>query len=391
MKKRLAIAIVALVIVFGGSLGFHFVKEAMIAKALANYEPPPATVSATSSKTVHWRPFLEAIGTLSSINGVQISNDLAGKVEKIDFHSGDTVKQGDLLIQLDTSQEEAQLAQFESKLELNKVQYKRARTLRKKGLNSKESLDVARSNYKSAQAQVKAEKAIIAKMAIKAPFAGQLGIRQVNLGQYLSPGTTIVSLNQLKPLYVTFTLPQSELAKVHLDQKIAVDVDAYPDKDFSGKITAVSPAVNEKSRTLQAQATIPNDKKLLKPGMFATIKVLADESEEKVVVPQTAISYSLYGDTVYVLKPVSEATAGATASQAAQSSAGQGRAHKGQKVYIAKQVFVKTSGQRGKLVAVSGIESGVKVVTAGQLKLHPDSRVVINNTIDLGKKRKLSQ
>lgn len=387
MKKRLAIAIVALFIVFGGSLGFHFFKEAMIAKAMANYRPPPAVVSSTESKTVHWRPYLQAIGSLNAVNGVNVSNDLAGKVEKIAFQSGDRVKQGDLLVQLDTSQQRAQLAQYQAQLELAKGKYRRACALRKKNLNSKQDLDTARSNYKSAQAQVAGEKAIIGKMTVTAPFAGRLGIRQVNLGQFLAAGTTIVNLEQLKPLYVTFTLPQADLPKLHLGQKIVADVDAYPERDFTGKITAVNPAVSEKSRTLQAQATIPNDNALLHPGMFAEIKVLADKIESKVVVPRTAINYSLSGDSVYVLEPAGEATGKSSAKGEGKAPGGNGG---GQTVYVAKQVIVKTGDQRGKLVAVTGIKAGAKVVTAGLMKLHQGSRVTINNEIDLEKKRKLT-
>lgn len=396
----MSIAVIALVIVFGGSLGFHFVKNAMIAKALAQFRPPPAVVSATKSKTVEWRPYLQAIGTLDAINGVQISNALAGKVVKIAFQSGDEVQQGQLLVKLDTSQEEAQLAQYQSQLILAKGKYERALALRKRNLNSKQDLDNALAAYKSAQAQVANEQAIINKMSITAPFAGRLGIRQINLGQYLAAGTTIVNLEQLSPLFVTFTLPQSDVPKLHLAQDVAVDVDAYPGQDFSGKITAINPAVNEQSRTLQAQATVPNDKKLLHPGMFASIKVLADQTESKIVVPQTAIDYSLYGDTVYVLEPVTQSTNGSAdksktakaeskGSGNAKSAAG-GAKQGGPTVYTAKQVFVKVQGQRGKLVAVTGIQAGVTVVTAGQIKLHPGSQVMINNSVNLEKKRELT-
>ncbi len=392
----MSIAVILLVIVFGGSLGFHFVKNIMIAKALAQFRPPPAVVSAAESKAVEWRPYLQAIGTLDAINGVQISNALAGKVVKIAFQSGDEVKQGDLLVQLDTSQEKAQLAQYQAQLTLAKGKYERALALRKRNLNSKQDLDNALADYKSAQAQVANETAIIDKMSINAPFDGRLGIRQVNLGQYLAAGTTIVNLEQLQPLFVTFTLPQSDVPKLHLGQAVAVNVDAYPEQDFAGKITAINPAVNEQSRTLQAQATIPNDKKLLHPGMFATIKVLADQTENKIVVPQTAIDYSLYGDTVYVLEPVTAnagkghpaqaGTAGGKKAKAAPGAAKQG----GPTVYTAKQVFVQVQGQRGKLIAVTGIKAGEKVVTAGQIKLHPGSQVMINNSVDLAKKRKLT-
>ncbi|MGH6714787.1 MAG: efflux RND transporter periplasmic adaptor subunit [Bradyrhizobium sp.] len=374
MKKRLAIAIVALLIVFGGSIGFHFFKNAMIAKALAGFRPPPATVSSAEATQVSWRPYMQAIGTLAAVNGVDVSNAIAGQVVKITFQSGDQVKQGQLLVQLDDSQEQALLQQYQAQTVLDKGKYQRALALRKKNLNSKQDLDTADANYKASQAQVAAEEAVIAKKSIRAPFDGLLGIRQVNLGQYVAVGATIVNLEQLTPLYVTFTLPQSALPKLYIGQDVAIDVDAYPKQDFSAKVTALDPAVNQQSRTVQVQATSPNKDKLLRPGMFANLKVLADKAEDKIVIPSTAIEYSLYGDSVYVLEPVSQATGGAGA----------------QTVYTAKQVFVKAGAQRGNLVAVTGLKLGDKVVTAGQIKLHPGSQVLINNDINLSKPGKLT-
>lgn len=396
-KTRFAIAmsitVIGLIVVFGGSLSFHFVKKAMIAQALAAYRPPPATISAATSKTVHWRPFLQAIGTLSAINGVEISNEVAGKVRKIAFHSGDTVKEGKLLVRLDISQEKAQLAQFKAQLQLAKRKYERQVTLSKKGLNSQQDLDTARAAYKKTQAQVKGEQALINKMTIESPFAGRLGIRQINLGQFLSPGTTIVQLTQIKPLHVTFTLPQADLSRVHTSQAVAVNVGAYSGQDFSGKITAISPVVSNQSRTLQVQATIPNNEALLRPGMFANIKIYADKTEKKVVIPQTAITYSLYGDTVYVLKPLKQ-TSGKnkkSSGKAPETTEGKKQAKRqGQTVYSVKQVIVQPGIQRGKLIAVTGLKPGVKVVTAGQLKLHTGSRAMINNDVSLGKNRNLS-
>ncbi|MGH8427378.1 MAG: efflux RND transporter periplasmic adaptor subunit [Gammaproteobacteria bacterium] len=393
MKKRLAIAIVGLIIIFGGSFGFHFFKDAMITKALANYRPPPATVSAASAKQVEWRPYTQAIGTLSAVNGVDVSNAIDGKVLKIAFHSGDEVKQGQLLVKLDTSQEQALLEQYQAQAILNKGMYQRAEALRKKNLNSKQDLDTALANYQSAQAQVAGEQAVIDKKTITAPFAGQVGIREVNLGQYIAAGTAIVNLEQLTPLYVTFTLPQADVPKLHLNQNVAIDVDAYPNRDFAAKITAIDPAVNDQSRTVQVQATSPNPDKLLRPGMFANLKVLADQSEKKIVIPATAINYSLYGDSVYVLEPVGQATNAnkppqAGASTGNKSSAGTGAG--GQTVYTAKQVFVNAGEQRGKLVAVTGIKLGDQVVTAGQIKLHNGSQVLINNEINLGMHGKLT-
>ncbi|MGH8224705.1 MAG: efflux RND transporter periplasmic adaptor subunit [Gammaproteobacteria bacterium] len=386
MKKRLAIAIVALLIIFGGSIGFHFFKDAMIAKALAGFRPPPATVSAAEATQVSWRPYMPAIGTLAAVNGVNVSNAIEGQVVKITFQSGDEVKQGQLLVQLADSQEQALLQQYQAQTVLNKGKYQRALALRKKNLNSKQDLDTAAADYKASQAQVAAEQAVIDKKSIRAPFDGLLGIRQVNLGQYVAVGATIVNLEQLTPLYVNFTLPQSALPELHIGQDVAIDVDAYLKQDFSAKITAIDPAVNDQSRTIQVQATSPNTDKLLRPGMFANLKVLADKSEENIVIPTTAIEYSLYGDSVYLLEPVSQATGGAKSSAGATASPQMG----GQTVYTAKQVFVKPGAQRGNFVAVTGLKLGDKVVTAGQIKLHNGSQVLINNEIDLNKPRKLT-
>lgn len=382
MKKRLlsVLIIAGLVVVFGGSFGFHFFKTKMIAEALAKFRPPPQTVSAVSAKEVSWRPYIEAIGTVSAVNGVNISSELAGKVVKIDFQSGDGVHKGQLLVQLDDSQEQALLHQYQAQEALNKSIFDRALALRKQNLNSKQDLDTAREQYAMSQAQVAQERAVIAKKAIRAPFDGVVGIRQVDLGQYLTAGETIVNLEQLRPLYATFTLPQSDVPRLHLKQDVVATVDAYPNREFSGTVTAINPAVNQQSRSLQIQATLPNEQELLRPGMFANIKVFGDSNLQVTVVPATAINYTLYGDSVYVLEKEPPA-GGATASAPAQATHAKGAPS----LYTAKQVFIKTGEQRGDLVAVTGVKPGDLVVTAGQIKLHSGSRVLINNSVDLEK------
>ena len=382
-KRRLypVLAGLGMLVIFGIFGGIKACSIMGMIKAYANYQPPPETVSATAAKQEQWRPYVEAIGTLTAVNGVDVSSELAGKVVKIAFHSGDKVKQGQLLVQLDDSQEQALLRQYQAQEALNKSTFERALELRRKNLNSKQDLDNAREQYRMSQAQVAQEKAVIAKKAIRAPFDGIVGIRQVNLGQYVTAGQTVVNLEQLSPLYVTFTLPQSEVPKLHLKQDVAASVDAYTGQEFSAAVTAIDPAVNEQSRTVQVQATLPNDKNLLRPGMFASLKVLSDQSNEQIVVPATAVTYGLYGDSVYVLTK-EKAAAGATAAAPAKSTAGSG---KQQTVYTAKQVFVKVGEQREDKVAVTGIKPGTLVVTAGQIKLHNGSRAVINNDIDLEK------
>jgi len=367
--------------VFGGIKAFSIMG---MIKAFANAGPPKTTVSAAPAIQAEWRPAIQAIGTLTAINGVNVSSELAGKVIKIDFQSGDNVKQGQLLVQLDDSQEQALLQQYRAQEKLDKSNFDRALSLRKKNLNSKQDLDNASAQYEMSRAQVAQEKAVIAKKAITAPFTGVVGIRQVNLGQYVSAGTSIVNLEQLDPLYVTFTLPQADVPRLHLKQDVEIHVDGYPGKTFKAKLTAINPAVSDQSRTLQAQATVPNTDQLLRPGMFANLSVLSDNSNQVVAVPSTAITYTLYGDSVYVLEPQKTPAGGSKTASAAQT-ADQGGKQSAQTVYTAKQVFIKVGQTHDGMVEVSGIKPGTLVVTAGQIKLHPGALAVINNSVDLSK------
>lgn len=355
-------------------------------KAYAHMKPPAIAVSATAAKPMSWRPSIQAIGSVTAVNGVDVSSELAGKVTSINFQSGDEVKKGQLLVQLDDAQEQALLQQYQAQAVLNKGKYERAQALRKKNLNSRQDLDTALANYQSAQAQVAQEKAVIAKKAIRAPFSGVVGIRQVNLGQYVNAGTTVVNLEQLNPLYVTFTLPQSDVPHLHVKQAVELTVDGYPGKTFKGTLTAINPAVNDQSRMLQAQATVPNPDHELHPGMFANVRVLGDTHQHVVAVPKTAITYTLYGDSVYVLNKQNAAPAGTTAGAPAPATGGSSAGKGGEKTeYTAKQVFIQVGQTRNGLVAVTGIAPGTLVVTAGQIKLHPGATAVINNSVHLSK------
>ncbi|MDN5863978.1 MAG: efflux RND transporter periplasmic adaptor subunit [Gammaproteobacteria bacterium] len=391
MKKRIAIAFIGILIVLAIFAGIKACSIMGMIDAFANYRPPPTTVAASAAKQVQWRPYIEAIGTMEAVNGVHVSSAIAGKVVKIAFQSGEHVEKGALLVQLDASEEKAQLAQFQAQRNLAHGKYQRALAMHKKNLTSDQELDTARASYKGAVAQVAAITATIDKKSINAPFAGVLGIREVNLGQYLSPGTAIVNLVQLRPLFVTFTLPQGAVPELHPGQEVVLTLDAYPGKQFQGEVTAINPSLNHQSRTIEVQATISNQQELLHPGMFVNVRVLAKEAQKQVVIPTTAISYSLYGDTVYVLTPAN-GTPGNAGKQAAPAATAKAPASGGgeQKVYVAKQVFVKAGTRRDKLVAVSGIDPGTMVVTAGQIKLHQGSRVVINNSIELTKERPLT-
>jgi len=405
-KRRLypLLALAAVVLVLGGLALFKYAQFRKAMTAFAGMQAPAITVSAAHASTVEWRPAIQAIGSITAVNGVNVSSELAGKVVSINFHSGEEVKKGQLLVQLDDSQEQALLRQYQAQETLNKSNFDRALSLRRKNLNSKQDLDNARTQYEMSRAQVAQEQAVIAKKAIRAPFSGVVGIRQVNLGQYVNAGTSIVNLEQLDPLYATFTLPQADVPKLHVKQDIALTVDGYPGKVFKGTLSAINPAVNDQSRMLQAQATVPNPAHELRPGMFANVQVLGAHSNKLVVVPTTAINYTLYGDSVYVLekeKPKAAADKSApapattvrkakTKATAATAATAGKPGKKSQTVYTVKQVFVKVGQIHGTMAAVTGVKPGTLVVTAGQIKLHPGSRAVINNSVDLSKTPELT-
>ncbi len=384
------IGILGVLLIFGGIKACSIMG---MMKAFANMKPPPVSVSAAPVAQTSWRPAISAIGTVTAVNGVNVSSELAGKVISIDFHSGDPVKKGQLLVQLDDSQEQALLHQYQAQEKLNKNNFDRALSLRKKNLNSKQDLDNARTQYEMSQAQVAQEQAVIAKKAIRAPFDGIVGIRQVNLGQYVNAGTAIVNLEQLDPLYVTFTLPQADVSRLHLKQDVALTLDGYPGKTFMGTLSAINPAVSEQSRTVQAQASVPNPKHLLHPGMFANLRVLSDNSKQVIVVPRTAITYTLYGDSVYVLQAQKDqsspsgqtAAKPSTATMAATAKTAAGAAMSSKTIYTAKQVFVHVGDTRNGMIEVTGLKPGMLVVTAGQIKLHPGASAAIDNSVDLSK------
>lgn len=362
MLKRSLYMLAAIVVVVA-VLGFIKYREirGAIAAAEANRPAPPA-VSTIKATVEDWQLRYHAVGSVMAVKGVTVSNELAGSITKIAFDSGDRVKQGALLVHLDTSTDEAQLKGLEAQAELARISLVRARDLRKNRTNSQAELDAAQSQYDSAVSAVDALKATIAKKIIRAPFSGVLGIREVNLGQYLAAGTPIVSLQALQPLYVNFTLPQQDFAELKVGQRVELKVDTYPNRTFTGKVTALNSEVDDATRNIQVQATLPNPDDLLRPGMFASVDVIRAEHDRFITLPQTAIVYNPYGDAVYVVKSAKGAN--------------------GKEMLTARQVFVKLGDTRGDQVAVtSGLEAGDVVVTAGQLKLRNGIPVEINNSV----------
>ena len=363
MTKRMVIMLIAVAIVFGGIFGFQAFKASMIKKFMTAMGSPPQTVSATKAAYGEWQPKLEAIGTLRAVKGADLSLDVPGVVASISFNSGDDVEQGAPLLKLRVEDDLAKLESLQAMAELSEIVNQRDQKQFKMQAVSQATLDTDAANLKNAKAQVVQQQAIIDKKFLRAPFAGHLGIRAVDLGQYLAAGTVIVTLQALDPIFVDFFLPQQAVDQVRLGQSVTVKIDAFKDQTFAGEISAINPKVDAGSRNVQIRATLKNPEHKLLPGMYATVDIATGSPQSYLTLPQTAITYNPYGDTVYVVD-----------SKAADAT--------GKPQLIARQTFVTTGPTRGDQVAVlKGIEEGDLIVTAGQIKLHNGSTILIDNSI----------
>jgi len=362
MAKRMVIMLIAVAVVFGAIFGFQVFKAAMIRKFIAAASSPPQTISAAKANISEWQPKIEALGSLRAVKGADLSLEVAGVVESISFNSGDDVEEGASLLTLRTA--DAKLHSLQAMAELSELNYERDQKQFKLQAVSQATLDTDAANLKNAQAQVAQQQAIIDKKLLRAPFAGHLGIRAVDLGQYLGPGTVIVTLQALDPIYVDFFVPQQAVDQIRLGQQVEIKVDAFKDKTFTGEISAINPKVETGSRNVQARATLKNPEHQLLPGMYATVDIATGAPRNYVTLPQTAITYNPYGDTVYVVIDGKEKSAD------------------GKPQLVARQTFVTTGPTRGDQVAVvRGVEEGDMVVTAGQIKLHNGSVVLIDNSV----------
>lgn len=360
MTKRMIAAAALLLLLFGGIFGWSAMKAYFTGQYFANFSPPPVTVSAREASLETWQPRIPAVGNLAAVNGVTISAEVAGRVEKIAFKSGTSVQQGDLLVQMDDSSEQAEIPGLRARVKLARQNLARAEQLAKQGLASAEQLDAAQSEYDQARSALAAREAIINKKRIVAPFAGELGIRKIDVGEYLQPGQEIVSLQSLDELYIDFTLPEQYIGRIRSGLPVEISTSAIPGERIGGQITAVSSDIDPNSHNFAVQATIPNPGHLLKPGLFANVSIEVGEPNERVTVPRTAISYTLYGDSVYVVKEDEGDT------------------------LKAEQRFVTLGEARdGNVAILEGVEAGEKVVTAGQLKLNDGATVNIDNSIEL--------
>jgi membrane fusion protein, multidrug efflux system len=331
---------------------------------------PPTTVSSVEVKQDDWPPIFSSIGTISAVQGATVSAELAGTVAEIKFENGGIAKKGDVLMRLDASSEEAQLKSSVADLELARSDLARARDLAARNVVSKAELDAAESKFQQKEGVVNNMRSMISKKEVLAPFDGQIGIRQVNVGQMITAGQQVVSLQALDPLYVDFALPQQNLPKLSPGLEVRVHTDVVAGSEFPGKLTALNSSVDPVTRNVTLQATIDNKDHALRPGMFAKIDVLLPDKQKTLVVPGTAVSYAPYGDSVFVIeKKKDEKT--------------------GKESQVLRQQFVRVGEARGDFVSITkGLEEGQQIVSTGVFKLRNGMPVVINN--DLAPKPELN-
>ena len=362
MLKRMFFML-AVVLVMVAGLGF--VKYRQIQTAIAqgsSFAPPPDAVTTVVARSETWPSTLNVIGTTAAIQGVTVSADLPGAVDKIHFESGQAVQAGDVLVELDTRQERAQMAAAESDRDLARINYQRDQELVKEGVVPKTQFDNSFAQQKSTEAKVGEIKAMIDRKTIKAPFTGILGIRQINLGQYLAAGQSIVSLQALNPIYVNFGVPQQQSSLVKIGRTLQLTSDDVPGVEFAGRVTALDSVVNEATRNIQVQATLPNPGGKLRPGMFVQVELRMGASRNVISLPASAINYAPYGDSVFVVADLKDP---------------KGKSYRG-----VRQQFVKVEGSRGDQVAVvSGLNAGDEVVSSGVFKLRNGAAVQVNNKV----------
>lgn len=363
MIKRMLIMLVLVGAVLGGLFGFKGFVNGKIKEAMAGMANMPQTVSAMKAESSDWQPKIDAVGSLRAVRGAELSLEVPGVVEEITFESGDQVKAGQVLLSLRKDDEVAKLQSLEASATLAQITYDRDVKQLKAQAISQAIVDNDEATLRNVKAQVAQQKAIVEKKTLRAPFDGKLGLRQVDLGQFLSAGTVIATLQSLDPIYVDFLLPQQAVAQVSVGEKVRAKVDAFPDRTFEGKITAINPKIETGSRNIQIRATLPNADQKLLPGMFATVELDTGTAQRLVTLPQTAVAYNPYGSLVYIVDD-------------------KGKTPEGKPQLVARQVFVTTGATRGDQVAIlKGVSDGDMVVTSGQIKLRNGVPVIVDNRV----------
>jgi membrane fusion protein (multidrug efflux system) len=364
MAKRMILMLVAVALLVG-ALGYFKLRQVQAAVKGGAFQPPPEAVTTIVAKRETWPSTLSVVGTMAPVHGVTVSADLPGTVDTITFDSGKFVHEGEVLVQLDTRQERAQLAAMEAQRDLAKINYDRMQQLVNEGVISRMEYDKSTAEQRQTEANVGEIKATIQRKTIRAPFSGILGIRQVNLGQYMSAGTAIVSLQALNPIYANFNVPQQVMSQMRPGQNVKISTDGASGHEYTGRVNALESTVDESTRNVQVQATLANPENKLRPGMFVQVEVGVGAQRSLFPLPASAINYAAFGDSVYIVTDL---------------KGPDGKTYRG-----VRQQFVKIAGARGDQIGiVSGLNQGDEVVTSGAFKLRNGAAVAVNNKIQPG-------
>jgi len=361
MAKRIFLTLGVAVVVIA-ALGYFKTRQIQAAVKANSFQPPPTAITTVVARQETWPTTLSVVGTMVAIHGVTVSADLPGTIDKINFDSGRPVQQGEILVQLDTRQERAQLAAVEAQRDLAKINYARYEELQRQGVISKQDYDKAMADQKQTEANVGEIRATIERKTIRAPFSGVLGIRQANLGQYLAAGSAIVPLQSLNPIYVNFSVPQDVLSQVKVGDNVQLTTENLTGLQFTGRVNALDSIVDQATRNVQVQATLANPEGKLKPGMFVQVEVGVGAKRSVLPLPASAISYAPFGDSVFIVTDL---------------KGPDGKTYRG-----VRQQFVKVEGSRGDQVGVvTGLNPGDEVVTSGVFRLRNGAAVAVNNKI----------
>ena len=361
MARKIGLAVFIVLLVTGVLVGVKALQVRKLVEMGKSYAVPPESVSSFVTKQEKWQGTLNAIGSITAVQGVNVTTEVPGLVRDILFEPGGVVSKGDLLVRLDTSSEEAQLRAVKAQWELARLNLDRERKLREENMVSQSELDTAEATMKQTEANADNIKAIIDKKTIRAPFSGRLGIRLINVGQYLDTGKPIASLQSLTPVYAEFWLPQQDLAKLKTGMQVRLTTDAVTNRQFQGALTVINPDLDPATRSVGLQATFDNADQLLRPGMFARVEVLLPEEKDVLVIPITSVLSAPYGDSVYVIET----------NSAPQTSAG---------ALVVRQQIIRTGATRGDFLSVeAGLKPGERIASSGVFKLRNKMSVVENN------------
>ena len=351
LVRRMLLMAAILAVLFGALYGFNRFRQQAISQFFASNRPPPVPVLAVPARSEPAPQTLIGLGSLAAVRQVVVSPEVSGRVTKILFQPGQRVKADETLVQLSDATEQADLQRFRAQARWAEASLGRAQTLSSREFGPRASVDQWQAQLDQARAEIQKVQALIAQKLVRAPFDGELGVRQVDLGQYLSAGAPIVTLTDLDTLFVNFTLPEQARSRIALEQRVRLTVDAFPDRAFEARITAIEPQVNADTRTIRLQATLPNPERRLLPGMFASARVILPSLPDVVTVPETAVDYTLYGDSVFLIRE-------------------DGRDDAGNPILKATRTFVKTGDRfEGRVAILSGVNSGDLVASTGQIKL----------------------